>query len=269
MLWSIVVFALLLLGAAVCLAEDLTVLKAQPGQAQPSQMMETYLRDRARSALARRQAEYETLKTPEQIRSYQHRMREFFLQQLGGLPERTPLHAQVVGTLSLDGYRVQKITYSSQPGLLVTATLYLPESAPPYPVVLIPCGHDKNGKAAQAYQRAAMLLTRHGIAAFCYDPIGQGERSQLLDADGKARHVEVRGGVDVRHLRRLAPKQRAPRSQASFGNPLHDVHHADWVQPAHPQVVQEKQRLGAAADHVVHIHRHAIDARLGQRRNHA
>ena len=29
------------------------------------------------------------------------------------------------------------------------------------------------------------MLARHGMAALCYDPIGQGERSQILTADGK------------------------------------------------------------------------------------
>ncbi len=49
----------------------------------------------------------------------------------------------------------------------------------------MPCGHDSNGKAAEAYQRACIMLARNGIAALCYDPIGQAERRQLLDGDGK------------------------------------------------------------------------------------
>ena len=28
-------------------------------------------------------------------------------------------------------------------------------------------------------------MAKHGMAALCFDPIGQGERSQILDADGK------------------------------------------------------------------------------------
>ena len=35
--------------------------------------------------------------TPEQIVAYQQRMRQSFLEQIGGLPERTPLNARVVG----------------------------------------------------------------------------------------------------------------------------------------------------------------------------
>ncbi len=49
----------------------------------------------------------------------------------------------------------------------------------------MPCGHDDNGKAAEAYQRGCILLAKNGIAALCYDPIGQAERRQLIDADGK------------------------------------------------------------------------------------
>jgi dienelactone hydrolase len=51
--------------------------------------------------------------------------------------------------------------------------------------VLISCGHSKNGKAAGYNQRMGMLLARHGMAALCYDPIGQGERSQVLNEKGQ------------------------------------------------------------------------------------
>ena len=47
------------------------------------------------------------------------------------------------------------------------------------------CGHSHNGKAAEAYQRACLLIARQGIAVLCYDPIGQGERRQILDGAGK------------------------------------------------------------------------------------
>ena len=63
--------------------------------------------------------------------------------------------------------------------------LYLPDAKGPFPGVLVPCGHCANGKAAEAYQRVCILLARNGMAAFCYDPIGQGERVQMLDAEGK------------------------------------------------------------------------------------
>jgi dienelactone hydrolase len=59
--------------------------------------------------------------------------------------------------------------------------LYLPDTPPPWPAVLVPCGHSHEGKAVGQYQLICMLLARHGMAALCYDPIGQGERYQMLD----------------------------------------------------------------------------------------
>jgi dienelactone hydrolase len=38
-----------------------------------------------------------------------------------------------------------------------------------------------------AYQWVCVQLVKSGMVAFIYDPIDQGERMQLLDADGKAR----------------------------------------------------------------------------------
>jgi dienelactone hydrolase len=151
----------------------------------PPEMMRAYLMRRAYEAFDRRAAEYEKPKTPDDVAAYQERMRRLFLDALGGLPERTPLSPQVVAREDRDGYRMEKIIFESRPGHFVTGNLYLPQSEPPYPGVLVPCGHSANGKASAAYQRASILLALGGMAAFCYDPIDQGERYQLLDENGK------------------------------------------------------------------------------------
>ena len=54
------------------------------------------------------------------------------------------------------------------------------------------CGHSENGKAAELYQRAAILMARNGLAVLCYDPIGQGERKQILQ-DGADRSETATG----------------------------------------------------------------------------
>lgn len=145
-----------------------------------AQMLRNHFRRQAHEALDRRLEQYELLKTPEQIHAWQKRQRDKFRELLGGFPERTPLNARVVGTLSGDGFRAEKIIYESRPGFMVTATLYLPNSAAPYPGVLFPCGHSENGKAAASYQKACMLLAKNGCAALIFDPPGQGERKQIL-----------------------------------------------------------------------------------------
>jgi dienelactone hydrolase len=171
-------------------AEDLRVLPIDKADDKSldrtTAMMDRYLLGLAQDALFQRTTEYEKLKTPEGIAAYQQRLKEFFIAQLGGFPERTPLNARVTGQDTRDGYRIEKIIFESQPKHFVTAVAYLPLTKPPYPGVLVPCGHSANGKAIEAYQRVCILLAKNGLAALCFDPIGQGERLQISPVNGKA-----------------------------------------------------------------------------------
>ncbi len=187
MIRGLLATACLMIAAGPAGAEDLEVLPSQIAGVAPQQMMHTYLIRAAHQALDRRTAEYEKLETPEQLAAYQQKRREFFVNALGGFPERTPLNARVVAKEDRDGYRIEKIIYESQPRHYVTAVLYLPDAKPPYPGVLFPCGHSNNGKASETYQRGSILLAKNGLAVLCYDPIDQGERFQLLDDAGKPR----------------------------------------------------------------------------------
>lgn len=180
-------FVALAILPAAALAEDLTVLPTTSDGTAPPQMMHAYLMQMVAQASDRRLVGYEKLKTPEELAAYQQRQRQFFLDQLGELPERTPLNAKSVGKQDRDGYRIEKVLFESQPRHYVTAILYLPNGRPPYPGVLVPCGHSANGKARDLYQRMPILLAKNGMAALCYDPIDQGERHQLLDPQGKPR----------------------------------------------------------------------------------
>ena len=123
-----------------------------------------------------------------------------FLEAIGGLPERTPLNARVTGPLSRDGYRVEKVVFESRPEFFVSAALFLPDASrhePPYPGVLVPCGHSENGKAYESYQTMAASLALAGLAALVFDPIDQGERFQLLDGEGKPILVGTTGHTMV------------------------------------------------------------------------
>ena len=116
--------------------EDLTVFKPED---QPRKMLYSWLQaECGRQFDARRKAVAE-LKTPEDVRKRQELLRTKFIQALGGLPERTPLHPKVVGTLKGDGFRVEKVIYESRPDHHVTANFYIPEGKGPFPGVLLPC----------------------------------------------------------------------------------------------------------------------------------
>jgi cephalosporin-C deacetylase-like acetyl esterase len=162
--------------------EELRVLPAGP---ETQKMLYTYLLKEAKQHFEARRLAVSRLKTATEIRERQADLRVKFLAALGGFPARTPLRAQVVGKLEGQGFRVEKVIYESRPHHHVTAVLYLPQSKEPVPGVLMPCGHSTNGKAAEAYQRACVLMAQNGLAVLCYDPIGQGERVQLLTKEGK------------------------------------------------------------------------------------
>jgi cephalosporin-C deacetylase-like acetyl esterase len=84
-----------------------------------------------------------------------------------------------------DGYRVEKVIFESQPKHYVTALLFLPDTKrfpPPVPGVIIPCGHAGEAKAYEAYQTMGASLAFNGMAALVFDPIDQGERSQMPSA---------------------------------------------------------------------------------------
>ena len=133
-----------------------------PGS-RPQRMMHDYWQRQAAEAFQKWRADYEARKTPEQIAAYQTRLREKFLQAIGGLPPRTPLEPQVTGQVKREGYRVEKILFESQPKHFVTGLLFLPEAArfkPPYPGVLVPCGHAQGRQGARRLSNDGRLAWR-------------------------------------------------------------------------------------------------------------
>ena len=115
---------------------------------------------------------------------------------IGGLPEhRGPIAVKEFGSLTGDGFRVEKLAYESLPGLWVTANLYIPASGNgPFPAVLLAPGHEATGKQSQ-YSFGGNFA-RSGIMALAIDPLGQGERLQYFDPAKKASTI---GGSTGEH----------------------------------------------------------------------
>ncbi len=151
----------------------------------PPDAFYTWLQAEAKKHFDARRQTVAALKSPDDVRKRQELLKKHFRAALGDLPAKTPLKGQVVGRKQCDGYILERVIYESRPDHHVTANFYLPDGKPSFPGVLMPCGHSANGKAAEAYQRACILMAKNGLAVLCYDPIGQGERVQLLDRMGK------------------------------------------------------------------------------------
>ena len=156
----------------------------------------TYQLERAWAFDAARQERFARVKTEADLRGLQDELRSNALDRIGGLPEaKTPLNARVTGTIPMDGYRIDKLVLESLPGIHVTALVYVPDGpAGKKPAVLVACGHSPVGKAHPAYQEIAARLARRGYVVVCWDPVGQGERSQFWDrARGRSRYNLVCG----------------------------------------------------------------------------
>ncbi len=162
---------------AFCLASQLNGSETIRVAENLDAMVDRYLTDIARTDWRSHKERLERIRTPEDVAQQQAYVRTRLEQALGGFPEKTPLRAQVLGSLQRDGYRIEKLVFESLPRLYVTANVYVPTTRnPPFPAVLGTSGHNGDGKAAETYQRAWISMAKRGILVIAYDPPNQGER---------------------------------------------------------------------------------------------
>ena len=135
------------------------------------------------------------LRTRADAEAHVRALRQKIRRAFGPFPARTPLKPHTAGTVDRGDHVIERLTYESRPGFLVTANLYLPKAGAdritggthgdgPYPAVLGLCGHSDVGKADEKYQHFAGGLARLGFACLLIDPAGQGERLQFPDGEG-------------------------------------------------------------------------------------
>jgi len=135
--------------------------------------------DRVREIHRQRKKKLNQITTRSQAEAYQRDVREAIERAFGPHPGKTPLNAQVTGLVERPAYRVEKVTFESRPGCLVTANLYVPyHLTGPAPCVLGSCGHAEAGKAEGLYQAFCQRLVHSGFVVLIYDPYSQGERDQ-------------------------------------------------------------------------------------------
>jgi cephalosporin-C deacetylase-like acetyl esterase len=179
------------------------------------QALYKYLDDIAAKDEGVRRETISGITTRAQAELRQQEVRTRILDLMGGGFDQSALNAKVVGTTQLDGFRIEKVVYESQPKFYVTALLYLPDGvaaetanaggpstssgqASPLrpsasgrddasgagagrklPAIVMAPGHASSGKAGDFAM--ASLFARNGFVVLSYDPIGQGERLQYMD----------------------------------------------------------------------------------------
>ncbi|MBM3335755.1 acetylxylan esterase, partial [Candidatus Sumerlaeota bacterium] len=100
------------------------------------------------------------------------------------LPEKTPLNAHRFGRLDRDGYSIEKVYFESYPGFFCTGNLYLPRGRkPPYPAMLCPHGHWKEGRLADEKSGSVVArcisFARQGYVVFSPDMVGYNDSKQV------------------------------------------------------------------------------------------
>jgi cephalosporin-C deacetylase-like acetyl esterase len=194
------VFSLILLTAAAAAAqtsEELNFVSGLTEFRDVRGMLPAYLKSKAFELLQERRQRIAQFSSPQDVAKRKAYVREHVLSALGGLPERTPLNARVVGAIEREDYRIEKVIFESQPRFYVTANLYLPKKGqPPYPGILFPEGHEAGAKTNETWQQILVSFAKKGFVALTWDPLGQGERVQFYDADLRASKL---GGSTTEH----------------------------------------------------------------------
>ncbi len=174
-----------------------------------------HLMNESMTLIDRRRVAFEQIRSSEDALAWQTARRTFMIEQIGGIPEPIRPASRTVGIIDRGDYVVEKVIYESRPGHHITAVLYLPKNQkPPFPAMIICCGHSYDGKASEGYQRVGILAAKNGLAALCFDPIGQGERYQILNVKGRSgHHTSDRPNprlVEIQKLTPSAPPQYNP-----------------------------------------------------------
>jgi cephalosporin-C deacetylase-like acetyl esterase len=94
-------------------------------------------------------------------------------------PSRAPLNVKPYGRLSRQGYRIEKLVYESEPGILIPALVYVPDGDGRRAAVVIADGQGKS--AANAVAEA---VAKSGRVALSVDLRGLGETRTSDDRNG-------------------------------------------------------------------------------------
>ncbi len=104
-------------------------------------------------------------------RAHPHDIREAALARTGYKPQSSAVPVTPYGTIQRDGYRIDKLIYESEPGILIPSLLYIPNSgAAKKPAVIIASDEGKS-----AVGTAAGALAKAGTIVLAVDLRGMGE----------------------------------------------------------------------------------------------
>jgi cephalosporin-C deacetylase-like acetyl esterase len=115
-----------------------------------------------------------------QLAPFQNRIRRAAMERSGFQPASGEVKVTPYGSISRTGYRVEKLTYETDPGIVIPALLYVPEAGGARkPAVMI-----VDGRGKQAADQDAAQLAQRGSVVLSIDVRGLGETRRKLDPAG-------------------------------------------------------------------------------------
>jgi hypothetical protein len=186
---------LIMVFLSICLAnevadaqEDLNVIKtAENGwleYADAGNSLYYYLERQSTDLLNKRASVVAGIHTLSGWQDRQKNVRKTLSDIVGPFPSKTPLNAKTIRIVNKDGFRVEQIVYESQPGFVVTSSLFIPAgiNTDKAPAILYCSGHTTEGYRNKVYQHIILNLVKKGFIVFAFDPVGQGERKEYYNS---------------------------------------------------------------------------------------
>lgn len=229
--FCVVIVVLFILSGTMIAQNEFNALSWRNGTAYHDYLM----RDVHRQNKERQFAFEKALTSKQSMQDYIAGLKERYHRIIGEFPVKQDLNLQMAGMADGKSCIIERIIFESLPGRYVTANLYKPKRYTGLlPAALELCGHGIHGKAP--YSHAAAMLAANGIAVLVVDPIGQGERLQLIDDSGKA----LTRGATTEHTLLNAGLNLLGTSLAA--QEFWDNHRALDYLASHPDI--DKDRIG-------------------------
>ncbi|MGB0582935.1 MAG: alpha/beta hydrolase family protein, partial [Limisphaerales bacterium] len=133
--------------------------------------------DFIKASAQRLRADDQAPKSKSEWQTQRKEIRANLLKAWGGFPKKhAPLNPKKHGELKRAGYRVEKITFQTMPGVRMTANAYVPDKKGKLPTVLCVHGHWRGAKQDPNVQARCVGLAKLGFFVLTVDAFGAGER---------------------------------------------------------------------------------------------
>ncbi len=205
------------------LAADVYPEKSAEGQGLRS-AWPRWLAEQLQQANRRSSEEWERLQSREEWEAFRRDKLQRLRQALR-IPEAPPKPGRIVvtGSISGEGYRIEKLLYESRPGLWISANLYLPQRREGRPAGLILVHSHHTPKWHGELQDMGIVWAKAGAAVLVPDLLGHGERRIHPFVDEKSFPGPFRPGRQDYYFRYNLALQLYLLGETLMGWMVHDL----------------------------------------------